>query len=594
MVAKLATKRDGTTWKPATRRVCGYVLAIAAVLSAPAAARDDSPPTERTLGLVAESQAIRFERIPASSLPRFVHFNDQKRASLVPEDNGSGCAWGDYDGDGDDDLYLCNLNGPLLMDAAERSRLPGSRLWRNDGAGRFTDVTEAAGLVRSRMDMAAVFVDFDNDGDDDLLVTHLEGVNLFRNDDGRFRDVTDRVGLGGVTDYCLGAAWGDYDRDGRLDLYLCRYVAFPIDKARTRPLVAGRPAPMTTPGNYPPLPNHLFHQEPDGTFRDVTEASGTAAAHGRSMQAVWCDFDNDGRIDLFVSNDQSLDCLFRNKGDGTFADVAIVSGVFDQRGGMGVAIVDLDSDGDQDFLVTHWVAEDPAFYVNESLEGALLFEDRSPAVGLRKSNLDLVGWAAEFEDFDNDGDRDLFVVYGSTIEDELTLEVLTNPKMLPQRSQIYERRRDKRWHRLGAAAGPYFDETHVGRGGAVSDFDGDGRPDLAINNHGGSPALLRNVSKQAGHWLNIDLEGGHCSRDAANARVSVHVDGQPVQMRELLIGGGYLSGHTKTLHFGLGSAGRASRVEVRWPCGKIQFETNVKANQTLRLVEPGPVGDKSL
>ena len=188
---------------------------------------------------------IRFERLPVSSLPRFVHFNGSVRASLLPEDNGSGCAWGDYDGDGDDDLFLCNLNGPYLMPPEERSRAMGSRLWRNDGHGRFTDVTETVGLSESRMDMSAVFADFDNDGDADLVVTHLEGVRLFRNEAGRFKDVTVRLGLAGVKDYCLGAAWGDYDRDGRLDLYICRYLDFPKEKARHRELVAGRPAPMT-------------------------------------------------------------------------------------------------------------------------------------------------------------------------------------------------------------------------------------------------------------------------------------------------------------------------------------------------------------
>ncbi|MEE9295201.1 MAG: VCBS repeat-containing protein, partial [Phycisphaerae bacterium] len=157
-------------------------------------------------------------------MPRFVHFNGSSRASLLPEDNGSGCAWGDYDGDGDDDLYLCNMNGPYLMDAAKRRRLPGSRLWRNDGGGRFTDVTDACGLAESRMDMAAVFADFDNDGDADLIVTHLEGVRLFQNNAGRYRDVTNELGLGGVKSYCLGAAWGDYDRDGRLDLYVAGYI----------------------------------------------------------------------------------------------------------------------------------------------------------------------------------------------------------------------------------------------------------------------------------------------------------------------------------------------------------------------------------
>ena len=240
----------------ATRGGSGLSIALAVLVAAifASGAWGQSPDQAGSNPTTPES-SIRFEWIPASSLPRFTHFNGQTRRSLLPEDNGSGCAWGDYDGDGDDDLFLCNLNGNYLTEPAERRRLPGSRLWRNDGRSRFTDVTEAVGLDDSEMDMGAVFVDDDNDGDADLLVTSLVGIRLYQNDGGRFRNVTEKVGLGSVRDYCLGAAWGDYDRDGRLDLYVCRYVDFPIDKARNRPLVAGRPATMTTPGNYPALGN---------------------------------------------------------------------------------------------------------------------------------------------------------------------------------------------------------------------------------------------------------------------------------------------------------------------------------------------------
>lgn len=554
------------------------LVTFAALFTGVSASADDSPREHRT--------RIRFVRLPASSLPRFVHFNGHRRASLLPEDNGSGCAWGDYDGDGDDDLYLCNVNGPLLMRPSARRRSPGSRLWRNDGDGRFTDVTGQCGLGESRMDMAALFADFDNDGDADLLVTSLNGVRLFRNDSGHYSDVTRPSRLSDVAGYCLGAAWGDYDRDGRLDLYVCRYVDFPIDKARNRPMVAGRPAPMTTPSSYPPLSNHLFRQEADGTFRDVTGRSGTASSEGRSMQAIWCDFDNDGWLDLYVANDQSLDNLFRNKGDGTFEDIGLVSGVFDPRGGMGVAVIDFETDGDQDLLVTHWVSEDPAFYVNELIDRDCFFEDRTTWYGLRKPDQALVGWGVEFEDFDNDGDRDLLIVYGSTIEDELTLDVLKNPKMLPQRTQIYEWR-EKRWHALGVGAGTYFGEAYVGRGAAVADLDRDGRPDIAINNHGAAPAILRNISRGLGHWLGVKLVGRHCNRDAANARVTVTRKKGIRQMRELFIGSSYLSGHTKVLHFGLGADKRSVSVEVRWPCGRRQGLGPVEPDRTITITEQG-------
>ena len=559
------------------------VLVFIGCVSTGWAASFGNPPQGESAASGQRSKQIWFERLPPASLPSFVHFNGHSRASLLTEDNGSGCAWGDYDGDGDDDLFLCNLNGPYLMDPTQRRRFPGSRLWRNDGGGRFHDVTEVSGLADSEMDLGALFADFDNDGDQDLLVTGFGGIRLYRNNSGRFENVTRAVGLLSVPGYYLGAAWGDYDRDGRLDLYVCRYVDFPIDKARKRTIVAGRPAPMTTPNDFDPVGNLLFHQEPNGTFREVGGVSGTRNADGRSMQAIWCDFDNDGWIDLFVANDQSLDCLFRNNRDGTFQNVALDYGVFDPRGAMGLAVTDFQGDGDQDLFVTHWVAEDPAFYVNES-QGLRVFEDRATYLGLRKEDGSLVGWATGFVDFDNDGDRDLYVVYGSTIEDELTLEVLKDPKMLPQRSQVYENRRG-RWYALGAAAGEYFDELHVGRGGAVSDFDLDGRPDIAINNHGGAPALLRNASEASGHWLAVKLVGQDCTRDAANARVVVRCDGAGPQMQELILGGSYLSGNTKTLHFGIGDAERISRLEVRWPCGRVTTMNDVAVDRTVVIIE---------
>jgi hypothetical protein len=524
---------------------------------------------------------MRFEEIPAQSLPVFSHFNGQVRASVLPEDNGSGCAWGDYDGDGDDDLFLCNMPGPALMDTSARAKLPGSQLWRNDG-GRFANVTASAGVVSTDMDMGALFVDYDNDGDEDLLVTHLNGLRLFKNTSGHFNDVTALSGLSSVVGYCLGAAWGDYNRDGLLDLYVCRYVDFPFDKARARPLVAGRPAPMTTPSSYPPLANFLFSQTAEHRFVDTTSGSGTASAKGRSMQALWCDFDNDGWLDLYVANDQSFDKLYKNKRDGSFEDIGTMAGVFDPRGAMGVAVLDLHNDGDQDFLVTHWVSEDPALYVNTIIGEQCLFEDEAIKYGLRKKNTALVGWGLSFEDFDNDGDDDLFVAYGSTIEDELTLEVLSNPKMLPQAGRIYDWD-GRRWTSLGKQAGPYFEDKRLGRGAAVSDINGDGRLDIAVLHHGGPPAVLLNKTAPR-NWLGIRLTGRHCNRNGANARVTVFAENQPRRMRELFIGSSYLSGNSKVLHFGLADA-VAADIEIRWPCGRTQRRSGVRPNQIIHFEE---------
>ncbi|MCH7873644.1 MAG: CRTAC1 family protein, partial [Planctomycetes bacterium] len=282
--------------------------------------------------------------------------------------------------------------------------------------------------------------------------------------------------------------------------------------------------------------------------------------------------------------DQSLGSLFRNRRNGKFEDVALEVGVFDPRGAMGVAAFDFQADGDQDFLITHGVSEDPAFYVNELSAKLLVFDDQATRVGLRKPDGALVGWGTGFVDFDNDGDQDLYLIYGSTIEDELTLDVLTRPKMIPQKSAIYESRGGK-WRSLQAGAGSYFAETHVGRGAAVSDFDLDGRPDIAINNHGGEPALLRNTSKSTGNWIELRLVGRDCNRDAANARATVYCDGLPPQMREVFVGSSYLSCDSKTLHFGLGKADAIRRIEIRWPCGGKQSLESVKLNRVLTVTE---------
>ncbi len=537
------------------------------------------------LGLGGAATAeIRFEEGAAAAGLRFSHFG-ASRAALLPEDNGSGLAFGDYDNDGDDDLYVVNLAGPVLTARSQlrATREPG-RLFRNRGDGTFEDVTQSSGLRHVGWGMGAVWVDADDDGWLDLLITGLDEVRLFRNSGaGGFSDVSVDSGLGELPCFATGSAVADYDGDGDLDLYVPCYVDFPWEQARNRPLVGGRPATMTTPASYPAQPNLLFRNDGSGRFDDVATAAGVADPLGRGLQALFADFDDDGLPDLYLANDQSFDRLFHNRGDGTFADVSIEAGTRDPRAGMGVALGDYDADGRDDLFLTHWVGEQNALYRNQSADGLVLFEDTAYQQGLAPVDPSWVGWGTGLFDFDLDGDLDLFVVNGSTIEDEWTLEVLSDPKMIPQPLRVYEHRSDG-FADVSAEAGPIMEELFVGRGAAFADVDRDGLVDVAVSVHGGSPLLLGNRSERRGHWLAVRLEGRSPNRFAVGARVIVHTEARRVSRRHL-VGESYLSDNSAELHFGLGPEAIVSDVEVVWPNGARTHFGKVPVDGTVLMRE---------
>jgi hypothetical protein len=512
----------------------------------------------------------------------FRHF-DATRAALLPEDNGSGLAFGDYDNDGFDDLYVVNLAGPVLMPRQElvRTRPPG-RLFHNQGDGTFRDVTQESGLVHVGWDVGAIWLDVEGDGWLDLLLTGIDEVTLFRNrGDATFENRSREAGLGSFDCQAFGATAGDYDRDGDLDLYVPCYVDFPWERARNRELVGGRPATMTTPANYPPQPNLLLQNDGSGSFREVAAAAGVLDPAGRGLQAVFVDLDDDGWPDLYVANDQSFDRLYRNLGNGSFEDVAAAAGTRDPRAGMGVAIGDYDSDGALDLFLTHWVGEQNALYRNRSTSGSLLFVDRTYEEGLGPVDASWVGWGTGFFDFELDGDQDLLVINGSTIEDEWTLEVLSNPKMIPQPMRVYERR-EGGFADTSACAGDLFQANIVGRGASFSDYDRDGLVDAAVAVHNGAALLLRNTSPAQGHWLGVRLAGRGKNRWGVGAKATVKTaSGSYVRPR--LAGESYAGSNSATLHFGLGKETRVEEVEVRWPDGEVTRTGPVPADRIVRV-----------
>ena len=532
--------------------------------------------------------SIRFTDRTRKSGIRFDHFNDL-RNSLLPEDIGSGAGWGDYDNDGDEDLFLVNFSGGLLSDKNPRTPYSGNRLFRNDGDATFSDVTQSAGLMQEDWNTGCLWFDYDGDGRLDLAVSHFTGIRLYRNhSSGRFVDVTAQAGLEKIEKFLMGMCAADYDRDGDLDLYVCGYVKFDLQAAADRPLVAGRPASWTNPVSFPAESNLLL-QNNNGAFLNVSEQAGVADPTGKSMQAVFCDLNNDGFPDLYVANDVSTDdSLFINRGNGQFENVAGLAGVMDYRAGMGIAVADIWHRGWLDLLVTHWVAEDHALWQNISGQfqnpKSPLFDDVAPEFGLAPKPSALVGWGCGLFDFNNDGYTDLLLVNGSTIEDELTEEVLREPKLIPQASTVYSwSPLRNQFVELGHRAGAYFKRRLVGRAAAFCDYDQDGRVDVVIIHNGGPAVLLRNESP-AGHWLQVQASGLEKNRFAVGARVRIKA-GSRIQMREILCGCSYLGNNSLIAHFGLGAHERVDWVEVQFPGGKTIRRTDVKSNQRIVISE---------
>jgi hypothetical protein len=547
--------------------------------------------SELTRTLPADYPRVRFRDVAAQAGVRFRHFPGM-RSTQLPEDMGSGAAWGDYDNDGDWDLYLVNIAGPLTASPEQLAASPAcNRLYRNNGDGTFTDVTAAAGVGFCGVGMGAAWADYDNDGRLDLVVTSYDRLVLYRNrGDGTFEDATRRAGLEKFRGFWAGASWSDYDRDGWVDLYVCGYV-----KYRFQPEFVGKSSKqysevipfMLNPSSYRPERNLLFHNNADGTFTEVARQAGVDNPNGRSLSAAWADFDNDGWPDLYVANDISDNVMYRNLGNGRFEDISHAAWVADYRGAMGLAVGDYDRDGDLDLFVTHWLAQENAFYWNLRLshanggaQGPLKFTDIADMMGLGQIALQDIGWGTSFFDYDNDGRLDLFVVNGSTLQEEADPSRLVAMK----NRLFWQRNPEEGFFETSAVSGAVFAERHVGRGAAFADYDGDGDLDLIVVNHQGLPLLLRNDGGNKNHWLKIRLRTSRSNRSGFGARVEVEAGGVR-QIEEIGAQPSYLSQNAAEAHFGLGRQAAADRVVVRFPSGVIRELRKVQANQTVYVTE---------
>jgi len=544
-------------------------------------------------------QNLRFTDVSAQAGIRWMFANGATGRHRFVESTGGGIALLDYDNDGRLDIF-CPQGGPVPGAATpvERNFPVKNVLYRNNGDGTFTDVTGRAGLGGpSGYGQGVAAADYDDDGWTDLYVTAYGGSHLFRNNgDGTFSDVTRRAGVAdarssdhpGEAPWPLSAAWGDYDRDGRLDLFVCHYARWTPALDRACPDPRGR-LQYCRPQVYEPSVSRLYRNNGDGTFADVTQKSGIARLRGKSMGAVWCDYDDDAWPDLFVTNDTTQNWLLRNNHDGTFTDKGIVAGVaFGEQGGassgMGIGVGDYDGDGREDFFVVNFAGEPKSVFRNV---GNGLFEAASFSSNVASTALQYLGFGLECLDYDLDGRRDFLVGNGHVLD---LREPDSNGSTYAQSQQLFRNTGDGRFaedlRSLGDLARP-----RVTRGLAVGDCDNDGDVDAVMVSQTGPLQLFRNDGGNANRWITLRLEGGgpgQSNRDAIGAKVSVRTAGGKRQTQEVRSGSSYCSRSDTRLTFGLGSAPRVESLEVRWPSGRRQIVNDpLAANRFYHVREGG-------
>lgn len=521
----------------------------------------------------------RFREVAAASGLGF-HHSFGPRTHALPEDMGSGLAWGDYDNDGYPDLYV--VNQPGAWGSTQRHG-PGNRLFHNQRDGTFRDVTAAAGLELVHFGMGAAWGDCNNDGLLDLCVTGADGLHLYRNlGNGRFRDVTRAAGLN-HPGWCTSALWFDFDNDGWLDLYVCRYVRYPSNLSAFRFSGVSRQyglevPPQLNPQSFTAEPNLLFRNNRDGTFTEIAHRAGVADAHGRSLVVTAADFHRDGRLDLYVGNDLSMNRFFYNRGDGRFLDRSAQTWTAENKGTMGFAVADYNQDGELDFFVAHWLGEGDSLYQNLGrVSGQLAFTDVAADVRLAYVTLPVVGWGCGWLDYDNDGVLDLVVANGNT------LETPEHPDLLqPEKSFLFHGV-GQAFTNVAAAVAPALAVPRVARGLALADYDRDGDLDVAILCNRGPLLLLRADGAESRNWLQLHLVGRRGHPSAIGARVRLHAGGK-VFFQQVGAQGSYLSQHDLPLHFGLGEE-KPERLEIAWPSGRRQTIAHPQVRQLLRIVE---------
>ena len=569
---------------PHKRRICapawsGLLVSVAVFVSPCCAQAGAATQSSRKVPITAtgfvDSGPVPFQDVTkAAGLSGWKHTMGNADKRLIIDTNGSGLGLIDYDNDGWLDIYMVNGSTFNAMDGKEEP--PHAALFHNNHDGTFTDVAARAGVTNDRWGFGAAIADYDNDGWPDILVTNWDRNRLYHNNhDGTFTDVAEKAGvtLGNWSD---GATWGDYDGDGRLDLFISGYVHFDRDNLPYEHTKAtgfsycefrGEPV-MCGPKNLEGEPDHLFHNNGDGTFTDVSAKAGISDSTNKyyGITPVFVDVNNDGKPDLIVANDSTLSYLYLNRGDGTFEDASYGTGFGLNEDGrevaaMGVAVGDYMNNGLLDFAISDFSDESKLLFRNQGKGG---FNEVSMRSGIGKISIPFLGWGDGFLDYDNDGWLDLMFINGHIYPAADRLDWGTS---YAQRSLLFHNEHNGSFTEVQPVKGTALAQVITGRGAAFGDLFNDGKIDVIISQMDGPPVLLRNINPDRHHWVELKLVGGAKSpRDAVGATVYLSANSLR-QRQDVISGGSYISTNDPRLHFGLGDAADAGSAEIHWPSG---------------------------
>lgn len=531
---------------------------------------------------------IRFEEIAARSRLNFTTSSSPTPNKNQIETMVAGVALLDYDGDGYLDIYI--VNGAAIPSLKKESPVYWNRLFHNNHDGTFTDVTEKAGVAGAGYGMGVAVGDYDNDGWPDLFVANVTENQLFHNNrDGTFTDVTDKAGLQGACldgkkMWSVGAGWFDYNNDGLLDLFVVNYCKWTVNEDPYCTIGGGIRA-YCDPRYYAPTHNTLYRNNGDGTFADVSEETGVASQFGKGMSVSFADYDGDGFLDAFVTNDTTRNFLFHNVDGKRFEEVGEFAGVAYGSNGralssMGSDFRDVNNDGLPDIWHTAVEFETFPLHVNG---GQGNFDDLTVASGLARPTSQMSGWGNGIVDFDNDGWKDLFVACSDVLDN---ISELVPDRKYPERNSVFRNLRNGKFQDVSLGAGPDFQKEAPHRGVAFGDIDNDGRMDAVVTVLNGAVKLFHNVSDGNAQWILLKLVGTKSNRMGIGAQIRITTEDGRSQWNELTTSVGYASSSDSRVHFGLGAARRIKEIEIRWPSGIRQLLHNVDVARILTIQEP--------
>ncbi|MHB8862369.1 MAG: CRTAC1 family protein [Pirellulaceae bacterium] len=585
----MSMSRAEGRWAPSAVDAGVVTLLLVLCLTSCSVRQDDSPPPSDGVPphaaeqhRVAESGPLQFHDVVSQSGITFTHTHGGSGKRYIIESMSAGLALFDYDNDGDIDVYF--LNGAALP-GTHLDKVPVNALYRNDGDWKFVDVTEQAGVGDPGHGMGVVAGDYNNDGDLDLYINNSGANVLYHNNgDGTFTDVTHQAGVAHGDRAGAGVCFLDIEGDGDLDLFVSSYVKFTFESNPTH-FFGGIPR-YPRPVDFVPETNALYRNNGDGTFADVSLESQVGLPSGYGMGITACDYDNDGDCDVVVCNDMGANFLFENDGAGNFTEIGERVGIaFNGFGradaSMGVDSADFDHDGWLDLVMTCYQFETTNLYRNL---GAGLFEDIARQAGIGNSCVSYVKWGVGLVDFDNDGDRDLMVATGHT---EDLIDKIDDSTSYWSPDVVYENVGNGKFLDVSQSAGDGMAVRASGRGAGFDDLDGDGDVDGVILNSNDRPTILRNMHheiRRDHHWLQIRCRGTQSNRDGVGGRVTV-VSGDLTQIDEVHAGRGYQSHFGSQLHFGLAARDHVDRIEVRWIGGSVDVLTDVSVDRVLTLIE---------